>query len=190
MGAARRQIIAGALRRGAGQHGRFDLYEALRVQKGAQGLNDAGAQAQIALHERAAQIHIAILQPDVVMHLLVIQLKGRRFGLVQDLDRVPEHLHLAGWPVGVGRALGPKPEPAADPDHVFIAHRIGDLEGFRPVRVKHDLGDALAIAQIDEDHAAMIPAPMYPAAQPDFLIDMSAVEFPAIMTAHEWLPVA
>jgi hypothetical protein len=52
-------------------------------------------------------------------------------------------------------------------------------------RVKYDLGDPLPVPEIDEDHTAVIPAPMDPAHQHDFLVYIAGIEFPAMMrSAH------
>jgi hypothetical protein len=42
-----------------------------------------------------------------------------------------------------------------DADHPFAAHGLGGLEGGR-IRVGDDLGQAVVIAQVDEQHAAMV----------------------------------
>jgi hypothetical protein len=46
----------------------------------------------------------------------------------------------------------------------------------RAVAVGHDLGDAVVIAQVDEQHAAMIALAMDPAREADILADMLARE--------------
>ena len=53
---------------------------------------------------------------------------------------------------------------AVDRDHPFAAQGLGDLEG-RAVGVGDDLGQAIMVAQIDEQHAAMIAHAMHPARQ-------------------------
>ena len=46
------------------------------------------------------------------------------------------------------------------------------------------LGNTFAIANVQKDHAAMIPTPMYPTAESHLLTFMTLVDRPAIMSAH------
>ncbi len=45
---------------------------------------------------------------------------------------------------------------------------LGELEA-RGVRVQHQLGQAIVVAQVDEDQPAMVPLAMDPAGKPDGL---------------------
>ena len=45
-------------------------------------------------------------------------------------------------------------------------------------------GPALAIANVEEDHPAMVTTAMYPAAKSDFLTVQAFVQLAAIVTAH------
>ena len=56
----RHQVVAGALRGGAGEDGGFHLDEALVLQVAAGGLDGLGPQPQVAVHALAAQIQIAV----------------------------------------------------------------------------------------------------------------------------------
>jgi hypothetical protein len=58
-----------------------------------------------------------------------------------------------------------------NPQAEFVAHRFGNPEHRRPVRIADDLRHAFAVAQVNEDHAAVIAAPMRPATEADFLAD-------------------
>ena len=79
---------------------------------------------------------------------------------------VGDHLHFAGVERGVDglrRALGHR---AFHRDHVFRSQHLGLGVQLRAgVGVKHDLRDAIAIAQMNKDHAAQIAAAMHPAHQ-------------------------
>jgi hypothetical protein len=44
--------------------------------------------------------------------------------------------------------------------------RLGDLEGGR-IRVGDDLGHAVMVAQVDEQHAAMVAHAVHPAREPE-----------------------
>ena len=51
-----------------------------------------------------------------------------------------------------------------DAQHVFVAQVLGLGKG-SVLRIEDDLGDAFAIAQIDEDQAAVVAAPIDPACE-------------------------
>jgi hypothetical protein len=51
--------------------------------------------------------------------------------------------------------------------------------------IKYDLGDAFPVAKINEYDTAVIPAPMNPAHQNNFLVDVIYTKLPAVMgSAH------
>ena len=97
---------------------------------------------------------------------------------------VAEHLDLARGHVGVLGAGGTAAHLAGDLQHEFVAHGLGELEHLGPVGIADDLGDAFAVAQVDEDHAAMVAAAMVPAAEGDDLVDMAGIELAAVMGTH------
>ena len=67
---------------------------------------------------------------------------------------------------GIDGAGAARLDLAFDGDHVLRPHLFGALVHRRlDVLVEDDLGQAVAVAQIDEDHAAMIAAAMHPAHQ-------------------------
>jgi hypothetical protein len=45
-------------------------------------------------------------------------------------------------------------------EHELRAHAVGEREGFLAVRIADHLGEALAVAQVDEDHATVVAAPV------------------------------
>ena len=67
----------------------------------------------------------------------------------------------------------------------LVAHGFGDLEHVGAIRVADDLRQAFAVAQVDEDHAAVVAATMCPAAQGDGLPVEGGVELAAVMGTHE-----
>ena len=56
-------------------------------------------------------------------------------------------------------------------------------EGRRAVRIADDLHQAFAVAQVDEDDAAVVAAAMHPARQRDGLAEVAAVDAAAIIGA-------
>ena len=60
--------------------------------------------------------------------------------------------------------VGPLAHLAVDADHPLGAHRFGRLEG-GAVGIGHHLRDAVVVAQVDEQHAAVVAHAMHPARQ-------------------------
>ena len=164
------QIIAGALGGGAGQHRRFHLDEALVFEEAAGGLDREVAQPQVAVHALAAQVQVAVAQPQLLAGVLLVVHRHREgqgaLHRIQHGDGTGQHLNLAGGQALVDRFGRTGPHPAIHLQHRFAAQVFGHGEGFgAQIRIDRDLHRAAAVAQVDENHAAMVPAPVHPAAQ-------------------------
>src|SRR5581483_6081944 len=86
----------------------------------------------------------------------------------------------AGRELGVhGRGLA-RHHLAGDRDHALGAHRLGRLE-HRARDVDYDLGDAVMVAQVDEQQIAMIALALDPARQAGLLADMFRPQLAARM---------
>ena len=185
MRAAGQEVVARAFRGGAGKNRRLDIEETLAVHKAADRLAHGGAQLEARLHLGPAQIHIAIAQTHLFAHGgVLIKLKRRRSGAVEDVDFLAQHLDFTGGHGRVERGLTARPNAATHLQHVFAAHAIGGLKMLWRIRIEHHLHDALAIAQIEEDHAAVIPAAIHPPAEGHCLVDVRGSQEPAVMAAH------
>jgi hypothetical protein len=123
-------------------------------------------------------------QADVLGEVFLVELERWRDRRVQHLDLVAEDLDLAGGQVGVGRAGRARTHLAGDLQAELVAYRFGDLEGLGAIRVADDLGQAFAVAQVDEDDAAVVAATVGPAAQGDDLAVEGGVELSAVMGTH------
>ena len=95
-----------------------------------------------------------------------------------------QYLDLAAGDIRIGRACRTVAHPAGEAQHEFVAHRFGDFEHLGTVGIADDLRQPLAVAQVDEDHPAVVAAAMRPAAQADGLIELVGVEQSAIMSSH------
>ena len=168
MGAARHQVIARALRRRLGEHRRLDVDEAGLIQVVAHGARDPVAQQQPLAHFLAAQIEIAKAQPHLFAHRF-IELKRQWFGAVENLELLAQQFDLTRLQVGIRRAGRPRAHQPRDLEHELIAHALGQGKHRGLVGVEHDLQQTLAIAQVDEDDAAMVAAAMRPAGHGDDL---------------------
>ena len=124
----------------------------------------------------AAKVEEAVGEARLLRVLLLAEDRQRQLGCG------PEHLHLGRvdldrtrWQIGVfgsGRAPPHGPVEAHDP---FRAHRLGRPEGGR-IRVDHDLGQAVMVAQIDELDAAMVADAVAPAREADARADVAVAE--------------
>ena len=163
MHAAGHEVVARAFGGGAGQHRRFDVDEALRVQITAHAHGYLITQAQIALHHGAAQVDDAVLQAHGFADVFVVNHKRRRGGGVQDFDFFGQNLDFAGHHFVVGSAFGAVAHAAGDAQNVFVAGGIGQSKRFGCVGVNHDLDDAFAVAQVDKNHTAVVAPAVHPA---------------------------
>ncbi len=104
---------------------------------------------------------------------LLAEYRHRQFGRrAQHLDFVDVDLHLAGGQIGVlgaGRALA---DLAVDAHHPFRTQRLSQLER-QAVGVGNDLGQAVMVAQIDEQQSAMVADAVTPAGQPHGLANVA-----------------
>ena len=94
-----------------------------------------------------------------------------------------EHLDFAGSEAGIHRALGTPAHAAGDRDAEFVAQRLRLGEGFRAIRIAHDLQEPLAVAQVDEDDASVVAAAVDPSHHGDGLVEVSAVDEAAVVGA-------
>jgi len=182
--ARRYQVIARAFRRGLGQHRRFDIDEAEFVEELAHFHRHLVAQAQIVLHLRTAQIQHAVRQAGGLRQVVVIHLERRRNRRVQHFQRIAYHFDLAGIEVVVDGAVRTVAHHAGGAQAELVAHMFGCLEHLGLLRIADDLHQALAVAQIDENDAAVVAATMHPAAQADGLAEQSLGSEAAVVGSH------
>ncbi len=165
MHAAGHQVVARAFGRALAQHGRFDVDEAFLVQEVAHLDGRAVAQHHVALHVGAAQVQHAVGQAHGLGQVLVVQLERGRDRGVEHVQLVAQHFDLAALELVVGRAFGTCAHQALDLHAELVAQAFGSLEHLGTVGVADHLHIAFAVAQVDEDHAAMVAATVHPAAQ-------------------------
>ena len=172
--AAGDEEVAGALGGRAGQDRRLDVEEALAVEELAHRRGDPVAQRERVAHLLAAQVEVAVAQAGVLADLAgeALDLEGRRLGVGEQLGGGDLELELAGRQLGVDRLLGAPHDRAGGAEHVLGAQLVGELEGLaRGVRVEDELDQAGAVAQVDEDQAAVVAAAVDPAGDPRLGVD-------------------
>ena len=178
------QVVARALGGGARQHRCLDIDEALRIEIAAYRHRHLVAQHQIFLHQRAPQVDHAVLQTHHFADVGIVDLERRRYRGVEDLQFLGHHLDLAAGKLGVDK-LGLAPDhPAGHADHVLAANPLGGGENAGTIRVAHHLHDAFAVAQVDENHAAMIAAGIDPAHEGNALVEVAGIDPPAVVGTH------
>ena len=182
--AAGHQVVARALGRALGEHGRLDVDETVLVQEAAHRHRHLVAQHQVALHHRAAQIQHAVGEARGFRQVLVVELERRCDRWVEHLELVAQHLDLAALEAVVGGAFRARAHQALDLHAELVAQFLGHLEHLRAVRVAHHLHVAFAVAQVDEDHTAVVAPAVDPAAQGDGLADQRFGHQTAVVAAH------
>ena len=185
--AAGDEVVARAFGRGARQERRLDFVEALRVEVVADGDRDVVAELDVVLHLRPAQVEVAVLEA----HLFVGDVgvggrEGQRLAVVEDAQLVGDDFDFAGGDVlvdGVGVA---QLDVADDGDDELGAHGLGlGVHGGAGFGGDDDLGDAAAVAQVEEDEVAEIAAAVDPSHENDFGAGIGGAEGAAHMSAFE-----
>ena len=152
----------------------------------------SAAQHDVVVQVLAPQVEEAVFEPDLFRILLLAEHRHRQFGGgPQHFDLVNVDFDLAGRQLGVLGAFRAPAHFAVDAHHPFRAQRFRNLEG-RAVGIGHDLREAVMVAQIDEQHAAVVADAVAPARQPHDLADVIFAQRAAgvrtiAMQSHFWL---
>ena len=193
MQAGRHQEVAGTLGRARGQDRRLELDEALCLHAPADARDHARAQQDVLLHRLAPQVEEAKAQAGV-LRIVALGVDLERQLLRRGLDDqgVGDHLDLAGRQVGVDRIGAARDQVAGHGEHALQAHVLR-VRKERMLGLKHDLGDAVVVAQIDEQQLPVIALAVHPAGQAHRLADLVGAQLAAVVGAigmHGWPLVA
>ncbi len=137
------------------------------------------AQGQGALERAAAKVQVTVFGTEVLTAVaLFLDGEGRRYALVEDGDGFQFDFDVSGGHLGVlGAAFH---HFAGCLDHVFTAQGGGGLhQGGGGIGLYHQLGDAIAVTQVDECHAAQFTGLLHPSCQRYLLAFVLNAEFPA-----------
>src|SRR5690606_17655124 len=130
-------------------------------------------------HLLAPDVEVAVLQPDLLRDAgVALDRERQRRGLAEHLDRVGHHLDLAGGQVGVLVALGAHADLADHFHAVFGAQVVGVV-----LLAEDHLRRAGGVAQVDEDHPAVVTAAGHPACERHLLPGVLLAERPGRMRA-------
>ncbi len=164
--AGRHEEVARALRGGTSEHGRLDFEEVLLVEHVADRLDDLVAQLQRVLHRCAAKVHGSVLEPDrlVDLKLVFVDRERRRLSFSEHGHLAHAQLDLARANVRVDVLRLALCDLAGHGDDVLGAQPLGGCEDFgrAAVRMEHELQHTGAVAQVDEDEAAVVTPAVYP----------------------------
>ena len=181
MDARRHQEIARAFRARRCQDRGLELEEALLLHPPPQRVDDGAALHDVTVQPLAPQVEKAVFQADVLGIFLVAEHRHRQFA------RRPQHLDIGGEDLdGAGRQIRvlvvgrTPPHQAVDPHDPFGTQLLRGLEG-RQIRVGHHLGEPVMVAQVDEQHAAVVADAVTPARKPDGGTDLLGAQRAAIM---------
>ena len=177
--------VARALGRRLEQDRRLDVEEAGGLHLAADDPHHLRAQGDVPLQLLAAQVEPAVAQPQRLVDVLLVELERQRRRAADDLERLHLELDLAGRHVrvdGLGAPRDERPLGAEDelvPDLVRELGRLG-----RELRIDHELRDPAAVAEVDEDQAAVVAAACHPACERQLLAD----ELPGRLAGHVGAP--
>ena len=137
---------------------------------------------QVALQAGAAQVEITVREAQVLVADFLVERERRHLGLVEHGQGVGDEFDLARGQRGVGLALQTRGDLAGDGDDILRAQAVG-LPGHLRVFLgpEDDLGDALAVAQVDENDAAVVAARIDPTGQRGGLAHVGGAELGAGM---------
>ncbi len=99
---------------------------------------------------------------------VLVERKGRRVGVGEDLELRDRDLDLTGLQVRVDVLRIASVDHAGRRDHVLGAQPMGHRVGLgRAVGVQDELDDPGALSHVDEDQSAVVAPAVHPAGDPD-----------------------
>ena len=151
---------------------RLDVEEAGRLHLAADDPDHLRAQGDVALQLLAAQVEPAVAEAQRLVDVLLVELERQRRRAADELELLDLELDLARRHVRVDGLGAARDERALGAEDELVANLVRELGGLgRELRVDHELRDPAAVAQVDEDQAAVVAAPRGPAGEDDPLAD-------------------
>ena len=162
--AARHQVVAGPFRGRTGEHRRLDVDEALLAEVGERLDREVGPQPQVALQTFPPQIEEAVLEARLLARVLrALHREGHRLRASHDPPLPNLHLDLAGRHLRVDLVRVAPHDLALDLDDVLETRGVQGLGHLRrALGVDDGLDDAAPVANVQEDHAAVIATAVDP----------------------------
>ena len=143
------------------------------------------ARADVFVHALAAQVEVAVFHPQILVGKLPVEVEGQHVGLVEHFAFGGDDFDIAGRQLGVFGAGETRGDFAGDLQHILITQRVALCGQFSVFfRAEHDLGQSFAVAQVDEDDAAVVAGRIHPATQRDGLADVLCADGVAMKGAE------
>ena len=142
------------------------------------------AQHEILLHLRAAQIKIAVLQAQHLIHLdAILDVERRSLCLVKDAQLLYYHLYHAGSHVRIYGFLGTGAHAAPDSHNELVADSLSLVECLLAdgSLVNYHLHQTGAVTQGNKNQSAMVTASGNPAAKDNLTAYMVSTQLTAVM---------
>ncbi len=147
------------------------------------------ADPELILHLLAAQIKIPVFQPQQFIGVGRIgYFERRRLGFRENMKLGRVDLNIAGRELGIMRSGGTVVDCPLHRDHELRASPLS-LDQHRWVeglRIDHNLGDAVAVAQVQKEQTAEISISVDPAVEPDRGADIGRAELAASMGTFQF----
>ncbi len=163
----RHEEVPGAFGARGGEDRRLELEKPLPFHPSTKRINDLSTQHDVLVELLAPEIKEPVPEPCIFGIGLVAEHRQRQIaGRPQHFDLADVNLDQPRRHFGVFRPRWALANLAVDADDEFRTQLLGLAEG-RRIRVDHALGQAVMVAQIDEQHAAVIADAMAPAGKPN-----------------------
>ncbi len=143
------------------------------------------AEQHVALELFAAEIQEAVGEPQILAHALILQGEGQGRGGIEDAEARQADLDITGGHVGVlAFAFG---HHAFGSQHELAAHglELGQQLGIGGLLVGHQLHQAPAVPEVQEDQGAEVAHPSAPAEQTHGLARVVEAQIAIAMGALE-----
>ena len=163
----RHEEVARAFGARGGEDRRLELEKPLPLHPSAKRINDLPTQHDVLVKFLAPEIKEPVPEPRIFGIGLVAEHRQRQVsGWPEHFDLADVNLDQPRRHFGVFSARRALANLAVDTDHEFRPQLLGLTESGR-IRIDHALGQAVVVAQIDEQHAAVIADAMAPARKPN-----------------------
>ena len=166
------------------EDGRLHFDEALGVEVIPSSGGDLVPSADVAVQALAAEVEVTVFHPQILIGKLAVELEGQHVGFVQDGESGGDDLHLARADFAIFRAFEAGGHFALNLEDIFVTQVVtfgGELRVL--FRTEDNLGEALAVAEVDEDDATVVACRIHPSAELDALPDVGLADFVAMVGA-------
>ena len=119
--------------------------------------------------------------------MVLIEREGWRLRGVENLQAFTQNFYLPGGHIRIHRLGRACANATRDAEHVLAAHAVGALKVFFGVWVEYHLYHAFPVAHVKENHAAVVPAAVYPTTQRYRLFDQIFIDQTAVVGSHRCL---